>query len=517
MSNDQTIKKVRIIRNSASSNDYTLDVSQDQIKNAILAIGFASLIPNGTISKAQLSNAVQNALDAVKEDPRFSVNSDGRLVFSYKEDGQNKSITLAKVGDGGSTFNFDDLTEDQKAQLKGDPFTYDDFTDEQLAALKGPKGDKGEIGPQGPKGADGTMTFEDLTEEQKASLKGDRGEQGIQGPKGDKGDTGAPGPKGATGATGPQGPKGDSYILTEDDKQAIAAIVKAMMDNDEPSTPEPTKYTVTFSGSNCTVTVDNTTVTSTQVEEGSTLKFKVAAKSGYAVTSVKNGSTTLTASNGEYSVTVNSNITITITTVARVTVTVGLHSDSTSAMGSVKVNGSTTSVTVNSGTSVTAVATPTTDYEFEGWYNGSTKITNANATYTFTATANITLKAKFVAKQIQVDDPIYYGAYVSKPTSILTTSGTIDNYSTSVDGTITALTSSNTGAQTINIEDISGRTAFVALPKSKTLNVTKWLDANNVDNVTSLGNANSTDGKYTIYYLYPGGGLQALTYTITIN
>lgn len=34
-------------------------------------------------------------------------------------------------------------------------------------------------GPPGPPGADGTMKFEDLTEAQKASLKGDKGDIGI--------------------------------------------------------------------------------------------------------------------------------------------------------------------------------------------------------------------------------------------------------------------------------------------------------------------------------------------------
>ena len=37
----------------------------------------------------------------------------------------------------------------------------------------GKDGKDGEPGPAGPKGADGTMSFNDLTEEQKASLKGD--------------------------------------------------------------------------------------------------------------------------------------------------------------------------------------------------------------------------------------------------------------------------------------------------------------------------------------------------------
>ena len=45
----------------------------------------------------------------------------------------------------------------------------------------------GEQGPQGEPGKDGTMSFEDLTEEQKASLKGDKGD------KGDNGEPGSPG------------------------------------------------------------------------------------------------------------------------------------------------------------------------------------------------------------------------------------------------------------------------------------------------------------------------------------
>ena len=84
------------------------------------------------------------------------------------------------------TVEFDYLSEEQKASLKGEqgekgePFKYSDFTPEQLEALRGPKG------------ADGTMTFSDLTEEQRESLRGPQGETGPQGQKGDTGDTGKP-------------------------------------------------------------------------------------------------------------------------------------------------------------------------------------------------------------------------------------------------------------------------------------------------------------------------------------
>ena len=86
---------------------------------------------------------------------------------------------------------------------------------------KGDKGDKGDTGAQGPQGEpgkdgkDGTMSFEDLTDEQKASLKGE---------KGDKGDTGEAGPQGEQGLPGADGKDGEDYVLTEADKQEIAAM-----------------------------------------------------------------------------------------------------------------------------------------------------------------------------------------------------------------------------------------------------------------------------------------------------
>ena len=100
-----------------------------------------------------------------------------------------------KGADG--TMSFDDLTEEQKAELKGEK------GDDGEQGKQGEKGDDGEQGEKGKsayevaldngfvgteaawlkslKGADGTMTFDDLTEEQRESLKGDDGEQGADG------------------------------------------------------------------------------------------------------------------------------------------------------------------------------------------------------------------------------------------------------------------------------------------------------------------------------------------------
>lgn len=109
----------------------------------------------------------------------------------------------------------------------------------QIIKLQGPKGEpgpKGEDGVQGPKGE--PLRFEDLTEAQKLELKGEKGEQGNPGPKGEpfkytdfteeqlellkgpKGDTGE------NGAQGIQGPQGDNVNL-----ETVAKIKNILLDN----------------------------------------------------------------------------------------------------------------------------------------------------------------------------------------------------------------------------------------------------------------------------------------------
>lgn len=87
------------------------------------------------------------------------------------------------------------------------------------SSLKGSKGDTG------PKGADGKMTFEQLTKEQKQQLKGDKGDpgpkgdigpRGLTGPQGPKGEPGINGVDGPRGATGPQGPPGPAASIPDD-------------------------------------------------------------------------------------------------------------------------------------------------------------------------------------------------------------------------------------------------------------------------------------------------------------
>ena len=71
------------------------------------------------------------------------------------------------IGDDGYwyTWNIDTNKYENTGELaKGEPFTYDDFTEEQLNDLKGEKGDP--------------FTYEDFTPEQLESLKGENGKDG---------------------------------------------------------------------------------------------------------------------------------------------------------------------------------------------------------------------------------------------------------------------------------------------------------------------------------------------------
>lgn len=92
--------------------------------------------------------------------------------------------------------------------------------------VDGKDGAPGPQGPQGEPGKDGTMSFEDLTEEQKATLKGDKGDKGDQGEQGPIGPEGPAGKDGQDGAPGADGKDGADYVLTDADKAEIAGMIE---------------------------------------------------------------------------------------------------------------------------------------------------------------------------------------------------------------------------------------------------------------------------------------------------
>ena len=111
---------------------------------------------------------------------------------------------------------FEELTPEQKAELKGDPGPQGPKGD---PGPQGPKGDQGEIGPQGLQGEPGPQGPKgdpgETGPQGEVGPQGPRGEQGPQGLKGEpgpKGDQGLQGETGPKGDQGPQGPKGDQGI-----------------------------------------------------------------------------------------------------------------------------------------------------------------------------------------------------------------------------------------------------------------------------------------------------------------
>lgn len=119
------------------------------------------------------------------------------------------------------TLNFNELTEDQIARLKGSDGSPGPQGPVGPVGLVGPAGSPG---PVGPAGADGTLNFSDLTDDQRDELRGVQGPTGPAGPVGPAGATGSVGPvgpagsiggvgpQGPTGATGPQGLQGEQGL-----------------------------------------------------------------------------------------------------------------------------------------------------------------------------------------------------------------------------------------------------------------------------------------------------------------
>ena len=184
------------VKRKAKPNDYVY--TETEIKNYDDLEKRVSQIEENGISDA----AVEKAVESYLEEHDIKVDLTGYATEEYV----NAAVTGIELTPG-------------PQGPKGDKGDKGDTGATGAQGIQGPvgpkgdKGDRGEIGPQGPAGKDGTMSFEDLTEEQKASLKGDVGPQGPKGDKGDKGDPGAdsivPGPQGPKGDTGAQGPKGD--------------------------------------------------------------------------------------------------------------------------------------------------------------------------------------------------------------------------------------------------------------------------------------------------------------------
>lgn len=114
-----------------------------------------------------------------------------------------------KDGTDGLSFDYESLTEEQKAEIKGEK------------GDRGLKGDKGEDGYTPVKGVDyfdgakgdkgDALTWDDLTQTQRNSLKGEKGDKGDTGARGEQGDKGEDGANGRDGVASPV----EIYTLNE--------------------------------------------------------------------------------------------------------------------------------------------------------------------------------------------------------------------------------------------------------------------------------------------------------------
>lgn len=133
---------------------------------------------------------------------------DGELIITYAN-GETVNVGTVKGADG--TMTFEDLTEAQKATLKGEK---GDPGEQGPQGEAGPQGPRGETGPQGPQGKTGATGSQGAQGPKgntgETGPQGPQGEVGPQGPQGEKGETGPQGPQGETGPQGPQGEKGET-------------------------------------------------------------------------------------------------------------------------------------------------------------------------------------------------------------------------------------------------------------------------------------------------------------------
>lgn len=138
---------------------------------------------NGRFQFQRGTKAQWEESDIVLLDGEIAIESDTTKMKAGDGKTLYKDLPYISIGD----FSFADLSEEDKAKVKGqkgDPFTYEDFTQKQLEALKGEKGDpfkyedftKEQLASlKGEPGKDGTVKFDDLTWQQKKSLKGEPG------------------------------------------------------------------------------------------------------------------------------------------------------------------------------------------------------------------------------------------------------------------------------------------------------------------------------------------------------
>lgn len=148
-------------------------------------------------------------------------------------DGRSKYVDLPYITIGEIKIN--ELSEEDKALIrgpkgeKGDPFTFNDLTVEQRLDLKG---DTGDVGPQGKPGESIRIAGTTKDEKNHVTLIKFTNGQSISIPWGEKGERGIPGKQGQPGKQGEKGDpikiveaktvsNGNSYVLFDDGTKLV--------------------------------------------------------------------------------------------------------------------------------------------------------------------------------------------------------------------------------------------------------------------------------------------------------
>ena len=176
--------------------------------------------------------------------------ADGTMSFTDLTDEQREGLKGAAAGFGEPTATAEMLPvgEDPIVTVVADPNSPDTKKVFRFD-FKIPQGEKGEPGNPGEPGKDGV--FEDLTEDQKESLKGNPGDSaydiwldnGYEGTEQEflewiKGDPGGQGEKGEKGDKGDTPIKGQDYFTEEDKKELVDSVISSFPTWDG-STSEP--------------------------------------------------------------------------------------------------------------------------------------------------------------------------------------------------------------------------------------------------------------------------------------
>ena len=158
--------------------------------------------------------------------------------------------------------------------------------------------------------------------------------------------------------------------------------------------------------------------------------------------------------------------------------------------------------TYTHGSSVTVKATPTTGYEFDGWYSG-TSLQSSSASYQFTATGNKTLTARFQRKWFTVTFAAGTGGTVSPTSQRVQYGGSASSKAIPSTGYNFTKWSNGETDTTITVSNVTAAATYTATFTIKTFTVTVnayYRDTDGTGDYTSGTTGGTVSGGGTVNY-----------------